>query len=125
MKIISTLLIILSITAYNQSAEAKRFSQNNIEWGEELDLSKNERTHVDAIKAQSHEQILSLMKQIETLNKEIAQINEQDEIKIRDSLNEKQKIKFDKIKNRMNKNNPEKKHDKGKNKPSRKRMRQY
>lgn len=63
----------------------------------------NRKKQVDEIDAQSHEKILSLMQQIETIHQEIAAIKKDDEQKIREILQEKQQIKFDKIREQFNK----------------------
>lgn len=120
------LVLILGAAAFCVgSAEAKKSqTEQQINWNKELDLSKEQQAQVKEIYNQSHEKIKSLMTQIDTLHREIANIHKEDEAKIRTLLNEKQQIKFDKVQMRMNKNNPEYKDKNGK-KPSRKRMRNY
>ena len=101
------------------------FSDNRINWSKELDLNKAQQAKVKEIYTQSHEKIKSLMQQIDTLHREIANIRQNDDEQIRTLLNEKQQVKFDKVQARLNKGNPEFEKDKNGKKPSRKRMRNY
>lgn len=109
-------------------AEAKKSSvasDRPINWNKELDLSKEQKVQVKEIYDQSHEKIKSLMQQIDTLHREIANIHKEDDAKIRTLLNAKQQIKFDKVQARENKGNPEFEKSANGKKPSRKRMRNY
>lgn len=109
-------------------AEAKKSSvasDRPINWNKELDLSKEQKVQVKEIYDQSHEKIKSLMQQIDTLHREIANIHKEDDAKIRTLLNAKQQIKFDKVQARENKGNPEFEKAANGKKPSRKRMRNY
>lgn len=122
------LLIAVSGIMLADSALAKKrteFSDNRINWSKELDLNKAQQAKVKKIYAQSHEKIKSLMQQIDTLHREIANIRQNDDEQIRTLLNEKQQVKFDKVQARLNKGNPEFEKDKNGKKPSRKRMRNY
>lgn len=122
------LLIAVSGIMLADSALAKKrteFSDNRINWSKELDLNKAQQAKVKEIYAQSHEKIKSLMQQIDTLHREIANIRQNDDEQIRTLLNEKQQVKFDKVQARLNKGNSEFEKDKNGKKPSRKRMRNY
>lgn len=122
------LLIAVSGIMLAASALAKKrteFSDNRINWSKELDLNKAQQAKVKEIYSQSHEKIKSLMQQIDTLHREIANIRQNDDEQIRTLLNEKQQVKFDKVQARLNKGNPEFEKDKNGKKPSRKRMRNY
>lgn len=122
------LLIAVSGIMLADSVLAKKrteFSDNRINWSKELDLNKAQQDKVKEIYAQSHEKIKSLMQQIDTLHREIANIRQNDDEQIRTLLNEKQQVKFDKVQARLNKGNPEFEKDKNGKKPSRKRMRNY
>lgn len=122
------LLIAVSGIMLADSALAKKrteFSDNRINWSKELDLNKAQQAKVKEIYSQSHEKIKSLMQQIDTLHREIANIRQNDDEQIRTLLNEKQQVKFDKVQARLNKGNPEFEKDKNGKKPSRKRMRNY
>ena len=128
-KFILPLLLIAGMLAVGV-AEAKKSqphqsSDRQINWSKELDLSKEQKAQVKEIYNQSHEKVKSLMQQIDTLHREIANIRKEDETKIRSLLTEKQQIKFDKAQARLNKENPEFERDENGKKPSRKRMRQY
>lgn len=128
-KFVLPLLLIASMLAVG-AAEAKKSqphqsSDRQINWSKELDLSKEQKAQVKEIYNQSHEKVKSLMQQIDTLHREIANIRKEDEAKIRSLLTEKQQIKFDKAQARLNKGNPEFERDENGKKPSRKRMRQY
>lgn len=128
-KFILPLLLIAGMLAVG-AAEAKKSqphqsSDRQINWSKELDLSKEQKAQVKEIYNQSHEKVKSLMQQIDTLHREIANIRKEDETKIRNLLTEKQQIKFDKAQARLNKENPEFERDENGKKPSRKRMRQY
>lgn len=122
------LLIAVSGIMLADSVLAKKraeFSDNRINWSKELDLNKAQQAKVKEIYTQSHEKIKSLMQQIDTLHREIANIRQNDDEQIRTLLNEKQQVKFDKVQARLNKGNPEFEKDKNGKKPSRKRMRNY
>lgn len=122
------LLIAVSGIMLADSALAKKrteFSDNRINWSKELDLNKAQQAKVKEIYTKSHEKIKSLMQQIDTLHREIANIRQNDDEQIRTLLNEKQQVKFDKVQARLNKGNPEFEKDKNGKKPSRKRMRNY
>lgn len=122
------LLIAVSGIMLADSVLAKKrteFSDNRINWSKELDLNKAQQAKVKEIYSQSHEKIKSLMQQIDTLHREIANIRQNDDEQIRTLLNEKQQVKFDKVQARLNKGNPEFEKDKNGKKPSRKRMRNY
>ena len=128
-KLILPLLLIAGMLAVG-AAEAKKSqpqqsSDRQINWSKELDLNKEQKAQVKEIYNQSHEKVKSLMQQIDTLHREIANIRKEDEAKIRSLLTEKQQIKFDKVQARLNKGNPEFERDENGKKPSRKRMRQY
>ncbi len=108
------------------AAEAKNFTSDRpINWSKELDLSKEQKVQLKEIYDQSHEKIKSLMQQIDTLHREIANIHKEDDAKVRMLLNEKQQIKFDKVQARKNKGNPDFEKAADGKKPSRKRMRNY
>ena len=77
------------------------------------------------VRPEESEKIKSLMQQIDTLHREIANIHKEDDAKVRMLLNEKQQIKFDKIQARKNKGNPDFEKAADGKKPSRKRMRNY
>lgn len=96
-----------------------------VRWEDELDLSDLQKQQYKAIKNESREKVKSLMNQIDELHRQISEIHQQDESKLQNILNDKQKIKFDKIKARQNKNTKDAPKDKSEKKPSRKRMRQY
>ena len=122
------LLIAVSGIMLADSVLAKKraeFSDNRINWSKELDLNKAQQAKVKEIYTQSHEKIKSLMQQIDTLHREIANIRQNDDEQIRTLLNEKQQVKFDKVQARLNKGNPEFEKDQNGKKPSRKRMRNY
>ena len=122
------LLIAVSGIMLSDSVLAKKraeFSDNRINWSKELDLNKAQQAKVKEIYTQSHEKIKSLMQQIDTLHREIANIRQNDDEQIRTLLNEKQQVKFDKVQARLNKGNPEFEKDKNGKKPYRKRMRNY
>ena len=122
------LLIAVSGIMLADSVLAKKraeFSDNRINWSKELDLNKAQQAKVKEIYTQSHEKIKSLMQQIDTMHREIANIRQNDDEQIRTLLNEKQQVKFDKVQARLNKGNPEFEKDKNGKKPSRKRMRNY
>lgn len=119
------LLIFATVFFSFSSVEARKAQiDQQINWNKELDLNKNQQAQVKEIYNQSHDKIKSLMAQIDTLHREIVNVRQEDEAKIRALLNEKQQIKFDKLQMRLNRNNPEYKDKNGK-KPSRKRMRNY
>ncbi len=120
------LLLFLGIFFSKAVMAKKTYSpaEQQVNWSEELKLSKEQKIKVAEIYEQSHQKIKSLMEQINVLHREIANVHNEDNDKIRALLDEKQQVKFDKIKIRMNKNNPEA-NEKGGKKPSRKRMRQY
>ena len=104
------LLIAVSGIMLADSVLAKKraeFSDNRINWSKELDLNKAQQAKVKEIYTQSHEKIKSLMQQIDTLHREIANIRQNDDEQIRTLLNEKQQVKFDKVQARLNKGNPE------------------
>lgn len=109
------------------AAEAKKSlaADRPINWSKELNLSKEQKVQLKEIYDQSHEKIKSLMQQIDTLHREIANIHKEDDAKVRMLLNEKQQIKFDKIQARKNKGNPDFEKAADGKKPSRKRMRNY
>ena len=120
--ILAVCLFAAGITEAKKSSAA---SDRPINWNKELDLSKEQKVQVKEIYDQSHEKIKSLMQQIDTLHREIANIYKEDDAKIRTLLNAKQQIKFDKVQARENKGNPEFEKAANGKKPSRKRMRNY
>lgn len=125
-KLLTVLLICLLAAGAAAARRQKISAEPETDWSKELDLDEAQNAQLKAIYEESHDKVLSMIQQIETLHKEIADIKENNEVKLREILTEKQKIKFDKIKMRQQKaesGNSER--WKGKNKPSRKRMRQY
>lgn len=118
--------VILSTSTVN-AKKPNLTPEKTVDWADELNLSKEQQAQMHEIYNQSHEKIKSMMQQIDTLHREIACIKNEDDTKIRGILTEKQQVKFDKIKVRMNKDKPEFNGHDGSNgkKPSRKRMRQY
>ena len=120
------ILIACGVCLLLNMAEAKpRRPEKPIDWKSELDLSVAQKAQVDEIYAQSRDKVKSLIQQIDSLHQEIAETRESDDLKIRTLLNEKQQIKFDKIKARIQKSQGGEEREKGEKKPSRKRMRQY
>lgn len=124
---ILTLILICLLTAETAAARSKKISaEPETDWSKELDLDETQDAQLKEIYAASHDKVLSMIRQIDALHKEIADIKENNETKLREILTEKQKIKFDKIKMRQQKSESgSSERWKGKNKPSRKRMRQY
>lgn len=95
---------------------------NRIDWDKILKLSKQQEKEVDAIYGESAPKIAELRHQIHQAYKEIGEIYQSDDQKIREILNEQQRIKFDRYqyfntKRAGNKPNTER--------PSRKKMSVY
>ena len=93
---------------FSHAVEAKKTqlpAERQVNWSEELKLNKEQKAQVAEIYNQSHEKIKSMMEQIDVLHHEIANVRNEDDDKIRALLDEKQQVKFDKIKVRMNKKN--------------------
>jgi len=126
--VILTLLfcLLVSTTKAAKRTKVPEMSIAATDWSDKLDLDDTQQERLKIIYAESQEKFNALVRQIEDLKKEIKELKEEDEQKIRNMLNAKQKIKFDKIKMRQQRNeNGNTDSWKGKNKPSRKRMRQF
>ncbi len=121
------LLAVVIGVIFAETAEAQKnnkLTDRPIDWVSELKLSKEQKLQVREIYKQSHEHIKSLRQQINTLHREIADIHEKDDEKIRLLLTEKQQKKFDKLKERQDRQKPELE-QKNSKKSSFGKMRQY
>lgn len=118
-----TIGVIFALTA--EAQKNNKLADRPIDWSSELKLSKEQKMQVREIYKQSHEHIKSLRQQINTLHREIAEVHESDDEKIRLLLTEKQQKKFDKLKERQNKQKPEFEQKNSSKKSSFGKMRQY
>jgi Spy/CpxP family protein refolding chaperone len=86
------------------NAEPPRRDDRPMDWSGKLDFTDQQKIQYKEITAKSQEKIRDLMEKIEDLHKQISEIRAQDEAEMVKILNEKQKIKYEKIRSRQNKN---------------------
>lgn len=108
-----------------ENAELRQLRKNRherINWDKELNLTEEQKVYVAKVLKDSQEKIGEQMKIIQEAHKKIAEIQGEDDEKVRQILNAQQKVKFDKVKRKQQKAKGIKPEEE---KPSRKKIKQY
>ena len=104
----------------NELNKIKRQRHVRVDWNRELKLNDEQEYMVKVIYQESHEKIKELLAEMKALHQKIEDIYNEDDEKIYNILNDKQKIQYEKIKRQNLRNRGQKPTGK---KSSRKKMR--